>query len=148
MPPITQRCFWSANDLNGWDVPAETKAFLIMTGLPHRLGQSTIEFGIFDDRHVIGCDYEFPIIVASDGSVWCQRDEGEPAFMNSSVMHLSRFIELSDTFDAGCLHDACKDIGIEIDQWHRQLADTDPKAITHSGAVWPQIVDDARLTLT
>lgn len=148
MPPITQRCFWSDHDLNGWDVPAETKEFLIMNGLPHRLGQSTMEFGIFDKLHVIGYDYEFPIFVSSDGSVWCQRDEGEPAFLNSSVKHLSQLIELSDTFDACCSEGVCEDMGIAIDLWHRKLADIDPDALTHSGAVWPQIVDDARLNLT
>ena len=148
MNATSQRCIWSAADLRGWDIPAETKVFLMTTGLPHRLGESTIEFGIFDECHVIGCDYECPVFVTPDGSVWRQPDEGEPAFMNSSVMLLSRFIEISEAFDVVCHEDSSLDIGLEIDRWQRMLTDTDPTAMTRSGAIWPQIVDSARATLS
>ena len=148
MTPSFQRCIWSAADLDGWDVPSDTKHFLMTVGLPHRLGQSTIEFGIHTERHVIGFDYEHPIFVTADGSVWHQSDDSEPAFMNSSVIHLSRFIELSDTFDAACLDDTSEDIGTEIERWQQQLANADPAAFTQPSAVWPQIVNDARMTLS
>jgi hypothetical protein len=147
MTPSSQRCIWSAADLDGWDVPSDTRHFLMTAGLPYGLGQSTIEFGIHTERHVIGFDYEHPIFVAADGSVWHQLNDSEIAFMNSSVMHLSLFIELSDTFDAVCLDDTSEDIGTEIERWQQQLADADPAAFIQSSSVWPQIVDDARMNL-
>lgn len=129
-------------------MPPETKHFLMTSGLPHRLGQSTIEFGIYVERHVIGLDYDFPIVVEEDGSVWHQSDDSEARFMNSSVLHLSRFIELSDAFDTVCVAETSEDISIEIDRWQEQLAQVDPAAFTQLNAIWPQIVEDARMTLT
>jgi hypothetical protein len=148
MPDSNQRLQWTAVDFDGFNIPESTQQFLMTRGLPHRLGESTIEFGIFSspDRFVIGQDYEFAIFVLDDGTVWEESDsnDGDPRFINSSVSLLDEFIAASENFDAA----AVEKPDIAINALEQRLRGLDPAAFAQSNLLWPLLLSDMRAILT
>src|SRR5436190_17595384 len=137
MTDSTQRCLWSSRDLEDHDVPLSTKEFLVASGLPRQLGNSTMEFSVFDGagRCVIGVDFDHIICVKSDGSVWYESVDGnsQSLFMNSSVEFLDQFIAASDALDLALGEAAMVDAGNEviqsaIDCTEQRMRELDPVA--------------------
>jgi len=146
MTETSHRCLWSRDDLGGHDIPSSAIAYLQSRGLPCRVGNSTIEFGIYDspDRCVIGQDFDYPIYIESDGTVWHESGDGEPdpQFMNSSVEHLDKFVTCYLTWWVGVQDDDRSALQEAIGHTTRSLRDLDPPAFSSERWIWPQIWED------
>ena len=142
----TQRCFWNGDDLASYDIPSEAKDYLVTRGLPKTVGSSTIEFGVFEspDRCVIGQDYDFPIFVEPNGTVWHEPGDGHPApqFMNSSVQLLDQFLEVYLSWHLGVEGAGDSVVREAISSAIQDLQQLDPPAFSDERWVWDQIWDD------
>lgn len=89
-----RQVLWTREDFDGQDHPEESIQFLVEVGLPPALDGTTIEFGEFNsaDEFVIGIDFEYPIVLASNGEVWERNKDIGDCFYNTSVQQLSRCI--------------------------------------------------------
>jgi hypothetical protein len=145
MTETSHRCFWRRDDLVGYDIPVSSTDYLLSRGLPCRVGDSTIEFGIYysPDRCVIGQDFDYPIYIARDGTVWHESGDGalEPQFMNTSVEHLDQFITSYLTWFVG-VEDDRSALREAIEHTTSSLRGLDPPAFTSDRWIWPQIWED------
>lgn len=146
MTETVQRCFWGREDLAGYDIPVEASGYLQTFGLPSRVGDSTIEFGIYDspDRCVIGQDFDYPIYIERDGSVWSESGDGEPEpqFMNSSLGQLDQFVSCYHTWWIGVEDNDSSAMREAMADAIRSLQDIDPAAFSNDRWIWPQIWKD------
>lgn len=147
MTETSLRYIWSPDDLVDFDIPTSAKSFLQTRGLPRTVGGSTFEFGLFDspDLCVIGQDFDYPIYITSDGSVWHDPDvkHPEPMFMNSSVELLDQFIDVYLHWDTGYDDADTSSVHEAIRRSIQHLRQVDPPAFADERCVWPQIWDDA-----
>lgn len=140
------RYVWAPEDLLHQDIPAATKDFLRSRGLPFFVGGSSIEFGIYDseDAFVIGQDLDYPIYIAADGCVWHGSSDSESGdqFMNSSVHHLDRFLDVYVSwFDS--INDIPEDaVRSAASRTIAALRLDDPPAFANARWIWQLIWND------
>jgi hypothetical protein len=146
MTNTSNRCVWPPDDLVHQNIPDSAKDFLQSRGLPFFVGDSSIEFGIYDstDAFVIGQDWDYPIYITADGCVWHGSSDKDPGdqFMNSSVQHLDRFLDVYLSW-----FEKITDIpDDEVRQAaHRTIAALrvdDPPAFANDRWIWPLIWND------
>jgi hypothetical protein len=133
---------WSLKDLEPYAIPAEARRFLSEEGLPQEIPGTTVEFCVCDSENalVIGIDYEFPIEVHEDGSVWEMDSPEGDVFINSSVRQLAQSVTLY--LEVIQREDDIPEDGSDLLELRRQLKEVDEVAMIEDGHhFWPGLVE-------
>ncbi len=140
------RCVWPPEALIRRDIPEAAKDFLRSRGLPHFVGDSCIEFGIYDSEEafVIGQDWEYPIYITTDGCVWHGSSDNEQGdqFMNSSVQHLDRFLDAYLSWFTGIGDISDDEVRSAASRIIAALRLDDPQAFANRRWIWSLIWND------